>query len=273
MEANQILQSSMLDIIFAGRNKAYGAYQLRKTYNKRLFIALSVMATIILLLFFIRMMAVNKAVKLNREIVVVDSTVLRKLDEEKPIPPPPPPSPKKLQPIATVQFTKIDIVKDEKVLTPPPDNHQIENARIDIKTSEGIQDQHIIAPPSDEKGTQVLYQAPSKKQEEDSPFIRVEIEASFPGGQAAWQRYVTNKIEAQRDEFTDNDFGTCTVRFVVDREGNVSDVTALTMRGTKLAEVAVNAIRKGPKWIPALQNGRYVKAYRLQPVTLLNPNQ
>jgi protein TonB len=45
------------------------------------------------------------------------------------------------------------------------------------------------------------------------------------------------------------------------------------MKGTKLAEVAVNAIRNGPKWIPAQQNGRQVNAYRLQPVTLQNPDQ
>jgi protein TonB len=39
------------------------------------------------------------------------------------------------------------------------------------------------------------------------------------------------------------------------------------MKGTKLAEICVNAIRKGPKWTPAEQNGRKVKAYRKQPVT------
>jgi periplasmic protein TonB len=53
----------------------------------------------------------------------------------------------------------------------------------------------------------------------------------------------------------------------------VSDVQATTMKGSKLAEVAVNAIRKGPKWIPAQQNGRMVNAYRLQPVTLTNPDR
>jgi protein TonB len=39
------------------------------------------------------------------------------------------------------------------------------------------------------------------------------------------------------------------------------------MKGTKLAEIATNAIRKGPKWTPAQQNGRYVNAFREQPVT------
>ncbi len=60
--------------------------------------------------------------------------------------------------------------------------------------------------------------------------------------------------------------GQCRVRFIVDKEGNVSDVEAITMKGTKLAEVAVNAIRKGPRWKPAQQNGRFVKAFREQPI-------
>jgi protein TonB len=62
------------------------------------------------------------------------------------------------------------------------------------------------------------------------------------------------------------------VRFVVDVNGIVSDVTAMTLKGSKLAQIAVNAIRKGPNWIPAIQNGRSVTAYRTQPVTLNSPD-
>jgi protein TonB len=63
----------------------------------------------------------------------------------------------------------------------------------------------------------------------------------------------------------------------VDKEGAVSEVRALPCSeagvasclppNSKLAEIAVNAIKKGPKWKPAVQNGRNVKAYRRQPVT------
>ena len=107
----------------------------------------------------------------------------------------------------------------------------------------------------------------------DKIFTKVEIEASFPGGLQAWSRYVSRAITSHIDEFSESDYGTCVVRFIVDKTGTVSDVQATTMKGTKLAEVAVNAIRNGPKWVPAQQNGRYVNAYRLQPVTLQNPDQ
>ncbi len=105
----------------------------------------------------------------------------------------------------------------------------------------------------------------------DKVFTRVEVEASFPGGQAAWAKYISRAIESNIKELTKKDYGTCIVKFIIDTKGNVHDVQATTMKGTRLAEIAVNAIRKGPKWIPAQQNGRYVNAYRLQPVTLKKP--
>ena len=63
------------------------------------------------------------------------------------------------------------------------------------------------------------------------------------------------------------------VKFIVNTDGTISYVEATTMKKTKLAEIAINAIRTGPKWMPATQNGQTVAAYRLQPVTLSNPDK
>jgi protein TonB len=55
----------------------------------------------------------------------------------------------------------------------------------------------------------------------------------------------------------------------VDKEGNISDVRGLTSRGYGMEEEAVRVIKKGPAWVPAIQNGRKVKAYRKQPITFV----
>ena len=107
----------------------------------------------------------------------------------------------------------------------------------------------------------------------DKVFTKVETEASFPGGPQTWVKYITRQIQASIDTFTNADYGTCVIRFIVDKDGNVSDVEATTMQGTHLAKTVVDAIRKGPKWIPASQNGHTVASYRLQPVTLTNPQK
>jgi N-acetylmuramoyl-L-alanine amidase len=107
----------------------------------------------------------------------------------------------------------------------------------------------------------------------DKVFTKVENEASFPGGQPAWLKYISKKIEASIDSFSDKDYGTCLIKFVVNTDGSVSNVEATTMEGTQLAKVSVNAVKEGPLWIPASQNGQTVAAYRLQPVTLTNPEE
>ncbi|MEO8823698.1 MAG: energy transducer TonB [Ginsengibacter sp.] len=275
MERNQILKSDILDIIFDGRNKEYGAYDLRKTYNKRITVAL--IGTIAVILVFLIGSAI--ANKLQKEDTVVQlhttDATLQKIKPDEPPPPPPPPPPKipPPPPVATIKFTPPKVVKDEEVIKPPPEVKQIEEAKVDVKTVEGTKDLGIVAPPTDLKGTSVVAAPVEKKEDPDKVFTKVEIEAQFPGGLTAWSRYVSRAITARVDEFSESDYGTCVVRFIVDKTGKVSDVQATTMKGSKLAEVAVNAIRNGPKWIPAQQNGRQVNAYRLQPVTLQNPDQ
>ncbi|MGH2646306.1 MAG: energy transducer TonB [Ginsengibacter sp.] len=121
--------------------------------------------------------------------------------------------------------------------------------------------------------------AQTKKSAEDTAhsdeitLSKVEVEASFPGGDAAWANYITNKIQNNQGSFGKNDYGTCIVKFIVDKNGNISFVEATTMQNTRLAKVVVRAIAKGPKWIPAQQDGKFVNAYRIQPVILTEPDK
>jgi protein TonB len=210
----------------------------------------------------------------TKDLVVKDVKLEKAPDEAKPPPPPPPPKLPPPPPIKTIAFTPPKVVKDEEVIKPPPEVKQIEEAHIDVKTQEGTKDVGVVAPPTEEKGTAVVEAPPKKAEEEDKVFTKVEIEASFPGGEAGWNRYVKKAIESNIDELTEaGESGTCRIRFIVDKEGVVSDVEALTMKSSKLAEISVNAIRKGPHWTPAQQNGRYVKAYREQPITFTIADQ
>lgn len=272
METNKILSADLLDIIFDGRNKSYGAYELRKTYNRRIGLALLITTAIAALIFIGSIVANSMGDDDKDKAFDVKDLALEevKVEEKKPPPPPPPPKLPPPPPIETVKFTPPKIVKDEEVKPDekPPEMEKIQEAVVALKNEEGEKDQGIIAPPVEDKGTQVAAAPPVVKEDEDKIFTKVEIEAAFPGGEGAWTRYVTKEIQKNIDELTESgESGTCRVRFVVDKEGNVSDVEALTMKRTKLAEVAVNAIRKGPKWTPAQQNGRYVKAFREQPIT------
>lgn len=112
------------------------------------------------------------------------------------------------------------------------------------------------------------------KPEEDKIFSKVEIEASFPGGSSAWRRYLERNLDASIPVKQKAPAGNYTVviQFVVNLDGTVSDVRALTNHGYGMETEAIRAIKKGPKWLPAIQNGRQVKAYHKQPITYIVDN-
>src|SRR6201989_946404 len=116
MEINKILSADILDIIFDGRNKDYGAYDLRKTYNKRIRTSLLVMGGLVAALiagYFIN----NIQGSGKKAAVVVQDVQLEDIKEEKKNEPPPPPPPPKTEPPKGVitKFTPPKIVKDEEV--------------------------------------------------------------------------------------------------------------------------------------------------------------
>jgi protein TonB len=279
MDANKILATDLLDLIFEGRNKEYGAYELRKQYNKRLTKALVITVGLGLLIFLSVFLA-NAAKERNKGVVQVQEVKLEDIQQEEQKnepPPPPPPKPPEPPKVEMTKFTPPKVVKDEEVKEEekPPEVEKLEETKISTVTQEGIKDEGIVAPPVEDKGAVV--EAP-KVDDEDKVFQKVEIDAEFPGGNNAWFKYVTREIERNMDELQeDGRSGTVVVLFIVDKEGAVSEVRALNCAeagvtsclgpGTKLSEVAVAAIKKGPRWKPAVQNGRNVKAYRRQPVT------
>ncbi|MFT4023485.1 MAG: TonB family protein [Flavihumibacter sp.] len=269
MEVNKILSADVLDIIFDGRNKAYGAYDLRKTYNKRLVIALVGMAAFILLFGVGSLIANNIGKKEKAQDMIVQDVQLEEVKkQEQPEPPPPPPPPQPEPPkVEMAKFTPPKIVKDEEVKEDekPPEVEKLEETKIGTVNQEGLKDEGIVAPPASDEGKGVV-EAPKKVEEDwDKTFTKVEIESEYPGGMSAWQRYL-NKNLRYPQEAQDNEIqGSVVVQFIVDKEGNVSDVEAVS-GPNELREEAIRVIKKSGKWTPAVQNGRQVKSYKKQPI-------
>jgi periplasmic protein TonB len=273
MEVNKILSADFLDILFEGRNKDYGAYELRRNYRKRLTTALLVTAGFALLIFVGVVVGRNVGANDKNKVKVQDVTLADiKQEEQQKIEPPPPPPPKQEPPKIEIQkFTPPKIVEDEKFEEKNEVKEQEVITNVGKIDQEGIKDPEVVNPPIVEQETKVV-EAP--KEDENKVFTKVEVEAQFPGGEGKWNAYVKREVERNIDELTDDgQAGTCEVQFIVDKEGNVSNVEALTMKGSVLARVATDAIKKGPKWTPAIQNGRQVKAYRRQKITFQLPEE
>ena len=270
MEANKILSADVLDIIFDGKNKDYGAYELRKTYNRRITRALVITGSIALLALLSSILSSTLKEKSDKKLKMNEMTIQDvKQEEKKEIPPPPPPPPPKQDPpkVEMKQYTPPVIKEDEEVEKPPPPQEELKEAKIDVVSQEGIKDQGIAAPVDIDQGKQIV--EVKKEDDENKIFDKVEIEASFPGGDSKWRQYLERNANGQvaTDNGAPEGTYTTVVQFVVDKEGNISDVRALTNHGYGMEEEAIRVIKKGPKWSPAVQNGRQVKAYRKQPIT------
>jgi periplasmic protein TonB len=277
MEVSKILSADILDIIFEGRNKEYGAYELRKTYNRRLTIALVATAALLALLFlgYVLGNMINK--NNDKKDMVVQDVQLEevKQEEKKPEPPPPPPPPKPEPPkVEIAKFTPPKIVKDEEVKEDekPPEVEKLEETKIGTINQEGLKDEGIVAPPVSDAGKGVVEAPKAVEEDWDKTFTKVEIESEYPGGTSAWARYLNKTLQYPEDAIANEVQGQVVVQFIVDKEGNVSDVQAVS-GPDELKREAERVIKKSGKWKPAVQNGREVKSYKKQPVTFKLENE
>lgn len=268
MEANKILSADVLDLIFEDRNKEYGAYELRKTYNKRIGMALIITASVALLALVGSILASTLKSGDDDQVEIKEVTIqeIKQEEEIKELPPPPPPKPPDPPKIEMKQFTPPKIVKDEEVEEPPPAQEELKEAKIDVVNQEGIKDEGIVAPAVIDDGKGVVEE---QKEDPNKIFEKVEIEASFKGGEGAWRKYLERNLNPNAPVDNGAPEGTYTVyvQFVVSKDGSISDVKALTNHGYGMEKEAVKVIQKGPAWVPAIQNGRSVNAYRKQPIT------
>ena len=234
METNKILSADVLDIIFDGRNKDYGAYDLRKTYNRRITFAVLAMLGIAILwavFSFIKPAPKEEPVKM----LVEDVSLTQVKEKEKPVEPPPPPPPKQEVKIEIKQFTPPKIVK-EQVTEPPPKQEELEDTKIGVINQEGIKTD-VVAPPV-EKGTGVV-EAPKVVQEDyDKEFKTVQIEAKFPGGNDAWVKYLQRNLRGEVAQENGAPAGnyTVVVSFLVSKDGTIAEVKALNKPGYGSAE-------------------------------------
>jgi protein TonB len=273
MEINKILSADLLDILFEGRNKSYGAYELRKSYSKRLILSLAVMLAIMLLLWGGFLLANNNKQLAGPPVFDTNDTVTIRVVDAKPDLPPLPPPPARAIPkmpeMKTIAFTTPQIVsQDVPESDKPPAMADMVDVKIGaVNSPNGVEGDFVAPPDGQGEGKGIIASPAAERGNPDSVFIKVEIDAQYPGGIPAWTRFlVKNLASSYPQEAIDQAIqGKVVIQFIVDREGNVSDIEAIS--GPKeLWDAAIRVIKKSGKWIPAEQNGRKVKAYKRQPI-------
>ena len=273
MTNKEILQASLLDIIFENRNKGYGAYALRKDYNTRLLIALA--AGMSFILFFILISLFGKS---QQSPTIIPSergeVIVRELEmlKEKPKEPEKPKEVKRQKPgmpkVATAKFTSPPVIKeDNKVKDPIAAINDLTYKYISDKTGTGIKADGISIQPQQpvaEPGTG-----------ESEPVVSVqkdfeidERDPEFPGGAEAFKRFLNKNLNSP-DELIAGERKVVLIKFKVDKDGTVTGFEIVTSGGNDFDREVVRVCKKMPRWKPAIQNGINVPVSYVLPVTFL----
>jgi periplasmic protein TonB len=250
------------DIVFANRNKAYGAFSLRKGYRADVTKATIIGAALFLLAMF-GPSIINKLTPDREEAPMVEVDLMNlpppPIDANEPPPPPPPPieQPK----VNTVKFLPPEVKMDEEVPeeTPPPTVEEIKEAVVANKTVEGDPNANeiIIAPEAvaaPSKGA-VVEAAP----EPEKVFTVVEQQPEFPGGTSEMYKYLGKNIRYPSAASRANVSGKVFMTFVVNTDGSITDVSVLKGLGFGCDEEAMRVVKGMPKWKPGKQSGRAVR--------------
>ena len=102
-------------------------------------------------------------------------------------------------------------------------------------------------------------------------FEKVEEEADFKGGVKGWINFLEHTLNGDVPARKNAPFGkyTVIVQFIVNKKGKISEIKALTCHGFGMEKEVIRVMKKSPDWVPAMQNGRPVNAYRKQPITFV----
>lgn len=108
----------------------------------------------------------------------------------------------------------------------------------------------------------------------NSDNIIVQKLAEFPGGQKGWVNYLENNLDRDLPVRRGAPSGnyTVVVSFVVDKEGNITNVKAENNPGYGTMEEAIRVLKNGSKWVPATQNGKNVLYRQRQVIVFMISN-
>jgi periplasmic protein TonB len=256
-----IFTNQWLDIVFEGKNKAYGAYDLRKSNTKTTFRALVIGAVLFSVLvaapLIMSLLPDSSGDDDSLDTKIVTMKLPPKKEEpKKDLPPPPPPPPK----VDQVKFVKPVVAKADEVTEEPPKITEIKDKKLGNETIKGDPDAELTVEP--------VGNGPAAVVEEDNTVYNtagIEVKPDFPGGMEKFYKFVGNNYQTPEE---DGLKGKVYVTFVVEKDGSLTDIKVLRDIGYGTGKEAIRVLNKCPRWTPGEQNGKKVRVLYSLPITI-----
>ncbi|MDM1532446.1 energy transducer TonB [Myroides marinus] len=284
MSKLNIFKKDWIDIVFEGRNKSYGAYQLRSENPKVTTIALIAgivvfglgIASPMIIRWAEGTLGITKVDKLDVPIEVID-VEMPELPEELPppppeeeLPPPPPPVEETKSVNDTKKFVEPEVKKAEEVKEEIAKQDDFKDADPGVKDAKGDKDKGEI---KTGEGTGKADKGDPKPEvtgdgeDTNKVFVAVQVKAEYPGGMGAF-----NKQFISRFRTPDIDSGVkriqVIVQFIVEKDGSLTDIKVARDPGYGAGKEAVRVLNSMPKWKPAIQNNKAVRSQFTLPITI-----
>ena len=266
-----------VDMVFAGKNKEYGAYQLRKGTSGRNIKALLILVIAAALVGGFLAWKVIEQKQAEEQQAYMEAMELAKLqqqakkEEKKKEQVKPKIEPKKEIPVAreTHKFTAPVIKKDELV---KEENQVKQMDKLDDKVAVGSEDKEGVKDRTVEAvRSEIAVAAPPpppapKPEVATKVFDVVEEMPSFPGGNAALMSYLNSNTKYPVVAQENGVQGRVIISFVVERDGSISDVKVARSVDPSLDREAQRVVKSMPRWTPGKQNGQTVRVKYTVPV-------
>lgn len=257
-----------LEIIFASRNRAYGAYQLRRQYPTILARALGFGLLIIGLL-----LAAPHLISAFSTLLPVEEKedTVYKITEVYLKPPPvkPPEIPATPPPARNTQRFVPPVVDQDKNVEEAPDklsNDVLTQSNADIGT-QNVQVATVAAPSLDDPTLGGVIETPASAPSDDPvEFVDLQKSPSFPGGENALLQYLSKNIQYPELAREANLQGLVVLSFIIGKDGSLNDITIVKDLGGGCGREAVRVIKNMPHWTPGESNGRAVRVRFVLPV-------
>lgn len=257
----------MLDIVFEHRNKNYGAYVLRRDYNKSLAKAVSITvlsAFIFITGNFISSQFTNAAnFVTNDGVYTLEEIILPKEEIEIPKEEP---KPNEAQAKQTIENTEKNVVADDAHQTDSiPDKDDL--AKYESGTTTNLDVAANTMGVDDGKGTLETLEPVEKTfvVEKNDPRDWADVMPEFPGGEKKLMEFLKKVTDYPAMEQDNGIEGRVLVRFVVNEDGSVSSPSLLKNDSPGFGREALRVVKQLPKFKPGLQRGKPVKVYFVLP--------
>jgi protein TonB len=254
-----LLKRQWIDIVFEGRNKAYGAYELRKENPKTTLRSLVIGAFIFGLAvsapLIISLIPDGSDEDANLDKKIVTIKLPPKEEQPKNLPPPPPPPPK----VDQVKFVKPVVAKTEEIVEEPPKIEEIKDKKLGDETIKGDPDAPLTVEP--------VGNGPSVVEEDNTIYntAGIEVKPDFPGGLEKFYKFVGKNFQVPDEEGLK---GKIFVTFVVEKDGSLTDIKVIRDIGYGTGKEAMRVLKSCPRWNPGEQNGKKVRVLYSLPITI-----